>query len=789
MSRSATSSDARRTNAAIGVPLLERLLFYVLVALLCARPLISETFERVELAFLAPVVGSGGPTPATTAWLDSLLLAAAVTVLARRRGPWPGGAPVATATVLLGAALVLSVASAGDKRAALNAGASLLIGVLAGLALIRVMSARWMVHVLIAALLASNCTNAVKCLTQRAYEFEDTLSYWEEQKPGLAARGFNLDDSGIVNFERRLRSAEAYGYLSHPNVAASCLMMGLLVAGGLLGAALFGTRPRPGANALAAGIAGAAICVLLASGLWLTGSSGAILATGGGAALLILFGLARRWIAAHAGHVTALLAGTYLALMAAGVGYGLKSGTLPHSSLAFRWHYWTAAAKTLPEAPLTGIGRENFAPAFMRHKSPESPEEVRNPHNLWLALLVELGPLGLAGGVLLAGACVFGALRRLRQTEEQAEPPGTLSTRRLAPAAVGVLLVQALFSGEQLSNAGVALLWAVILVTTWIVTFMLSAWVIRTGAACHARAEWLVAGLGAAILAALAHNLIGFSLLTPAGLSTFAVCAAAAIALRAGHTPTRAPAGLPAGAAARGRLWPVPALIGIVVVAAHVVVVTVPTTRTQRALDRMRMALSGGQSAAVLEARQRALAADSWDAAAARTVAAGVLQTAMSPELSDARRLELLHLAREYALTARARHERISSVHRLLATTAEALSATYIDLGRPAEALKALHETTKHWDEAVALYPTNPRTRISAGTAWFRLWQQTEAPEAGDKAGAHLLEALTIDDQREPEEVRRLRADERESIHRMLKELQEAGFARFLSSAPASQPD
>ena len=50
MSRSATSSDARRVNAAVAVPLPDRLLFYGLVALLCARPLISETFERVELA-------------------------------------------------------------------------------------------------------------------------------------------------------------------------------------------------------------------------------------------------------------------------------------------------------------------------------------------------------------------------------------------------------------------------------------------------------------------------------------------------------------------------------------------------------------------------------------------------------------------------------------------------------------------------------------------------------------------------------------------------------------------
>jgi hypothetical protein len=565
-------------------------------------------------------------------------------------------------------------------------------------------------------------------------------------------------------------------------------MMGLLVAGGLLAATLWGARPRLGPNTLASCVAGAGICVLLASGLWLTGSSGAILATGGGAVLMILLGLARRWIAAHAGRATALLAAAYLAVIAVGVSYGLKKGTLPHSSLAFRWHYWTAAIKTLPEAPLTGIGRENFAPAFMRHKSPESPEEVRNPHNLWLALLVELGPLGLAGGVLLAGACVFGALRRLRQTEEQAEPPGVLSMRRLAPAAAGVILVQAAFSGEQLSNASVALLWLVILVMTWIATFALSAWVMRTGAADHARAEWLAAGLGAAILAALAHNLIGFSLLTPAGLSTFVACAAAVITLRAGQASDRAHEDRPTAASTRRHLRPVPALIGVAVLAAHVAAVTVPTTRTQRALDRMRMALSGGQTAAVLEAGQRALAADSWDAAAARAVAAGLVQASMDPRIADERRLDLLRKAREYALTARVRHERISSAHRLLATISEALSATYADLDRPVEALRALREGAQHRDEAVALYPTNPRMRISAGKAWFGLWQKTEASQAGNQAAVHLLEALAIDDQREPQEVRRLRPTERELTYRMLEELREAGLARSPSSASAAPP-
>jgi hypothetical protein len=76
-----------------------------------------------------------------------------------------------------------------------------------------------------------------------------------------------------------------------------------------------------------------------------------------------------------------------------------------------------------------------------------------------------------------------------------------------------------------------------------------------------------------------------------------------------------------------------------------------------------------------------------------------------------------------------------------------------------------------------------------AGETWFQLWRQTKAIENADKVVAHLLEALAIDNQREPQEVRRLRPDERELVYRMLKELREAGLGRSPSSTAAAPPD
>jgi hypothetical protein len=882
----------------------DRLLFYALVALLCARPLISETFERVEVGFVSAVAGPGGTTPATTVWLDTLTLAAAAAVFARR-GVWRrGGALVATATGMLGIAVVLSVAAAGDKRLAANAGASLLVAILAGLALVRVMSARWMVHLLIAALLASGWTNAVKCATQRAYEFADTLDYWEEQKPALKTAGLDPNEPAVVNYERRLRSAEAYGYLSHPNVTGSYLAMCSLIAVGVL----VGVLRKPGMTLIQR--AGAMLVVFLLGyelglGVRLTGSMGAVVARAVAWLLLLLLGLGHRWIAAHMRAVFALLVAGYIGIIAAGVGYGLLKGTLPHTSLAFRWQYWQGAARAYADAPLTGVGRENFRPAYLRYKAPASTEEVSNPHNIWLTLLIELGPFGLIAGALLMATAVRSAMGALTDAgrpphtragigamiaaaaiavliltlhrlimlvimlanlgsvslatdallivitlgitigalKKAGPPPSTRAGMgALIIAATAVLLVQALFSGEPFGAPGVLILWAVYVAGIWLLAFALAYSVTALADEHPHVSHWLAAGLTAALCAALIHNLIGFSLVTPAGLSTFVACAAAAIALRAEHAPSHTPPARPDRGAARGRLRPGPALIGIVVVAAQVVLITVPTTRTQRALDHVRTALSNLQTAwraaavlealqksvpglpavileveqlaltrprttAVLEAGRRTLAADSWDAAAARTVATSVLQAARNPVVADSQRLELLSRAHEYARTALERNGAVSAVHCLLATIAREVSETHVRLAQPAgtsaetpsepqvesawppEALKALGEATKHWDDAAALYPTDPRTRILAGETWFQLWRQTKAIENADKVVAHLLEALAIDNQREPQEVRRLRPDERELVYRMLKELREAGLGRSPSSTAAAPPD
>ena len=817
-----------------GVPPAERLLFLVLLAVLGARPLISESFQRVSLSFLPPEAELG-TTPATTVWLDMILLVAAVCTLAGSqysavgrqvssglRGPTRCSPPVArcwpviAGSLLMAVAVAISAAAAGDKRAAANAGAHLCVMVLAGAALARLMRARWMVRLLLAAILAGGITNAVKCISQRVDEYPDLLEYWEEHKAALAARGAALDAPVLIDYERRLRSCEATGYLSHPNLTASCLALCLLVAGGLLiglwrppgTAGAVSARPsvpRPGAapDPVLAGrhwlerwaptATAAAAVILLAGGLWLTGSVGAMTAAVVGAVLLLLLGTLSRWVADHLRLAFGLLVVAYVAVIAAGIGYGLLRGTLPHTSLAFRWEYWQAAARAAADTPFTGCGRENFGAAYLLHKSPASTEEVRNPHNVWVSLLVELGPLGLLAGVLLTGAVTWAALRGLRSTAGSEGPedmPGAAApaARRpgweLVAAALGVLLVAAGFCGQPFGSEGVLLLWAVYVGAVWAAAFLGCHLLLRAASGRVGGSRWLAASLGAALYAMLVHNLIDFSLMTPAGLACLVSLAAAGwagerapVALEGRPVPPR-PQGadaarLPRAFGPLGFRFSGPLLLGAGAVGLYAWCVAIPSIRTESARQRivreLRAAPSAQQAWATLVAGLTSLGTDPWEADLPVELGEAALGLGTKAAAAPDVRREWFTLAERYAEQAVQRNPRSFAARVLLARVRQQQAAASAEPG-------LLEAAAERWDEAVRLYPTNPRTRIEAGQAWYRAWEATGWPDHGRRALHHALQALAIDATRKPEVAAKLRPRELRLLHGWLANLESAGF-------------
>jgi hypothetical protein len=764
-------------GAADGAPLLDRVLFIVLLGILAARPMISESFERLELTFL-PADISFGTTPATTVWLDALLLVtAALAWIARPHGRPRLNVPAIGLGLLL-AGVVVSVAAANNKRLAANAGADLFVLALAGTALVRVMRRRWMVQLLIAAVLASGVTNAVKCITQRAYEFDESFEYWQEQKADLRERAVDVDSPAIVNYERRLQSREAFGYLSHPNVTAACLSIALLVGAGLLIGVLRKSGLDAGQRAAAAVVAGA-LPLLLAAGLWLTGSAGAATSTVVAALLLVLFAVARRWIVAHVGRAFTLLISGYVGVMGAGTAYGLAKGTLPHTSLAFRWQYWQAAARTLPDASLTGVGRENFRAAYLLHKPAESTEEVGNAHNVWLTLLVELGPLGFIAGLLLLGAAVYAALRACGRGGPG--PPVRVGYARLGVVAGTVLLVQAVFSGERFSAAGIPLLWAVQTAGVWVLAFLAAYWLVSEVDEHASAAEWLVAGLAAALCVALIHNLIGFALFTAAGLSIFVTIAAGAAAYGAPTAPAAAAPEQP------DPVWRRVGSIAFVgIIGLYVWAVLVPTVRMDATVRQVMAELRGASSYAalrdVLHGAVARLSVDRWDPGPPRNFAQIACELASPQELPKRLRLDLLDAAHSHVRLSAERDPAAHGTRHVRARMAETSAQT---IGNP----NLLELVAAAWNDAVSLYPTDPRTRIRAGRAWYRAWEADGAPGHAYQARDHLCAALAVDATRPPDVAAKLHPDELRIVYELLDGLRSAGYGACEPNAADRPPN
>lgn len=508
-----------------------------LLSLLLVRTLLAETFVSLDLDFL-PAAAASGITPTVTAWLDALTLTTAGIALVLIPH-WRLHPLTLSGLLLLAGGVWVSSATAGDGLAARLAGMNLVIIAIAATVLIRLFRDDGLRRAALAGVIAVTVASAYRCINQRYYEFPALLETWQEQKSQMIARGRPADDPVIENYERRMRSLESYGYHYHPNVAGSMLMAGTIV----LGAGLLAVRVRrpaePGAATAAqtrtgtgSGIAlagGGLACAVLGYALWLTGSNGAL-----GALLLaaltagVLFRFRER-IGANPLRWTAIGIGLYLGILLGVAMIGVSRGTLPGSSLAFRWEYWSAALRAWEDAPLTGIGRENFQDAYCRFKSAAAVEEVRNPHNLWVSLLVETGPPGLLGGLILLVAWTAAALRSTPVVIKEAAKQTARGAWLIATVLVITLVLHLLLSWSPLTDPSLGFLWGVETAGVALVAGGIAWITLRAADDTRIGAVLLHFGGVAAVAGMLMHAWVDYALLTPAGAALFAILAAAAV--------------------------------------------------------------------------------------------------------------------------------------------------------------------------------------------------------------------------------------------------------------------
>ena len=88
-------------------------------------------------------------------------------------------------------------------------------------------------------------------------------------------------------------------------------------------------------------------------------------------------------------------------------------------SLKYRLYYWSGTLSMLADHPAAGSGPGNFRQHYLRHKLPESSEEISDPHNLFLGIWTSGGLISLCGLLLWMGLVAH----RVRAAGRGTAPP------------------------------------------------------------------------------------------------------------------------------------------------------------------------------------------------------------------------------------------------------------------------------------------------------------------------------------------------------------------------------
>jgi tetratricopeptide (TPR) repeat protein len=580
--------------------LLQSLCLIALLVVVGLRPLVSESYDSASNSISQAIVGIDDPSPLRTLLFDLAILAAGLVWLVSRlldeRRPvrWTG-LEIGWAIVLVGA--VGSCFVAGQQRLAINAAVDWLCYPVLAFVVAQVLDSRWRRQAALAVVLAAGLAQAMECAEQTFVSFPQTRAEYEANKVEFWGRqGVELDSSKVVLFEQRLKSQEATGFLSHSNVTGSVLILGAFAAAG----AAIG-RGRGGSAAPLWGLAGALVAAAL-----LTRSRGAIVAAGGGIIVWLAVVRLRPWITQHA---RAAFFGGW-AIAAAGVlaviGHGLYHGSLPGSSLNFRWQYWETSAAMLADHPLFGVGAENFGRHYTQYKTIGSSEEVSNPHNLFVHFATNWGIIGLIGGVVMLVGATWRISRPgagLPSTAAEAAP------REPIPAWAWVAaLLLAIPIGRRflVGSDDPAYLYYTTVVTGFAWSLgLVAAWPWRESADNDERASRLGIALG--LLAFVAHDLINFALFVPGAATTcFALFGIAA----AGRTPAATVVDAVPGKRGRPLAAAAPLMAAVAAVALVMWFAVLPVGR---AAGLMRQADAIGPDPAAADLYASAAAADPLD--------------------------------------------------------------------------------------------------------------------------------------------------------------------------------
>jgi O-Antigen ligase len=235
----------------------------------------------------------------------------------------------------------------------------------------------------------------------------------EQIRAELRTNGALFEGQDRQRFEQRLlHSTEPIGTFALTNTLAGILVVAVVLVFGALLETATGRR----VTSLAVKVASVTVLLTLLYCLVLTKSRSAWLGALVASGMLLLHyvhGPLRQQLGRWCIGFVAVVATVVLA--------GISLGALDREvileaprSFQYRLFYWTGTTGFLKETPVFGAGPGNFRQLYLRHKVPESSEEIRDPHNLFLDAYSSGGLVSLIGLGLFLIAVSFVAIRRSR---------------------------------------------------------------------------------------------------------------------------------------------------------------------------------------------------------------------------------------------------------------------------------------------------------------------------------------------------------------------------------------
>lgn len=773
-------------------PVASQIAFFLLLVIVAARPLVSETYESALVSMAQPLRLPAGPGPVLTLTFGGLILLAGVLAFSGRGHGRPriapGGLALGLVLVVIGASLSLQVAS--NRRLALNAASDWVLTAVAGILLIRVMRRPWQVRLLLAVLTASGAAFAAQCLVQRFVEFPETIAEYEADREHFwAAQNISLDDPAVILYERRLYAMETGGYFPHPNVAASLLLLAVGAALAL-GLGKFRTGPSPEGDRPFRILFGGAMVVLaagLAACLPLTGSRGAEVA---GLVAGLGMGAWAALVRRSRLSAGARLGLGWLAVTAVALGVVLYARSQPaYTSMGVRWDYWRNTSRLLRDYFWTGVGSENFGRFYLRYKPITSPEEIRDPHNFLLAAFGQWGATGVAGLIVMALGTSVHLVRRARAPGPSGPVPHPSGADPGSPLlwmaglGLGVFCLRACslwgHSPAFLAySLGLPLMvWCIAFLAATVESNRLT---LSDGPLAPATACVLVA----AVLAFLLHAMIDVPMFYPGTAATFfAVLGAAVVARRLVDEPDSGQVFPSAGSRrpAAAALVPVAFAIGWVV---HLTCVWLPAAKAQWHLSAARTApglLRIERLASAMQPYERADRADPMDPTPSTEAADMILDYLIATQGGppDDTAEPWLERAVAFANRAARRDPCEVGIRRTLATAYSLRADAFESL---VDARAAVGAAMK----AVELYPESTRDHAMLGDALALVSRLELGPartEALAAAVEHYEMALRLDASRPGGlEVRRWPEAVRTALRKRVEEL------RAAMTQPATRP-